>query len=63
AWQEFRNNKKAKVNWQFTAKDARTKPKRLYPTLDPLHDTSRIHSQVGKVNVINLGHFVKCREL
>ena len=22
AWEEFRNNKKAKVNWQFTAKDA-----------------------------------------
>ena len=34
AWQEFRNHKKAKVNWQFTAKDARTKLKRLYPTLD-----------------------------
>ncbi len=29
AWQEFRNNKNAKVNWQFTAKDARTKLKRL----------------------------------
>jgi hypothetical protein len=34
AWQEFRNNKNAKVNWQFTAKDARTKLKRLYPTLE-----------------------------
>jgi len=22
AWQEYRNNKNAKVNWQFTAKDA-----------------------------------------
>ncbi|MBW2664550.1 MAG: hypothetical protein JRD93_21895 [Deltaproteobacteria bacterium] len=31
---EFRNNKNAKVNWQFTAKDARTKLKRLYPTLE-----------------------------
>lgn len=34
AWQEFRNNKNAKVNWQFTAKDARIKLSRLYPTLD-----------------------------
>ena len=34
AWQEFRNNKDAKVNWQFTTKDARIKLSRLYPTLD-----------------------------
>jgi len=34
AWQEHRNNKGAKVNWQFTTKDARVKLKRLYPTLD-----------------------------
>ena len=34
AWQEVRNNKNAKVNWQFTAKDARIKLSRLYPTLD-----------------------------
>lgn len=34
AWQEYRNNKNAKVNWQFTTKDARTKFSRLYPTLD-----------------------------
>ncbi|MBU0712435.1 IS630 family transposase, partial [bacterium] len=33
AWQERRNNKNAKINWQFTAKDARIKLKRLYPTL------------------------------
>ncbi len=33
AWQEFRNNKGAKVNWQFTTKDARVKLKRLYPTI------------------------------
>ena len=33
AWQEFRNNKEAKVNWQFTTKDARIKLSRLYPTL------------------------------
>jgi hypothetical protein len=34
AWQNFRNNKNAKVNWQFTAKDARIKLSRLYPTLE-----------------------------
>ena len=34
AWQEHRNNKGAKVNWQFTTKDARVKLKRLYPTLN-----------------------------
>jgi hypothetical protein len=33
AWQEARNNKNAKVNWQFTTKDARIKLSRLYPTL------------------------------
>jgi hypothetical protein len=34
AWQEFRNNKDAKVNWQFTTNDPRIKLSRLYPTLD-----------------------------
>ncbi|OKY74221.1 MAG: IS630 family transposase [Desulfobulbaceae bacterium DB1] len=34
AWQETRNNRDAKVNWQFTAKDARIKLARLYPTLN-----------------------------
>ncbi len=34
AWQEARNNKHAKVNWQFTAEDARIKLSRLYPTLE-----------------------------
>lgn len=33
AWQKYRNNKEAKVDWQFTADDARIKPKRLYPTI------------------------------
>jgi len=33
AWQKHRNNKGAKVNWQFTAEDARIKLKRLYPTI------------------------------
>ena len=34
AWQKFRNNKGAKVNWQFRSEDARIKLTRLYPTLD-----------------------------
>ena len=34
AWQKARNNKGAKVNWQFKAEDARVKLERLYPTLD-----------------------------
>ena len=33
AWQQARNNKKAKINWQFRADDARVKLKRLYPTI------------------------------
>jgi hypothetical protein len=34
AWHKFRTNKNAKVNWQFTAEDARIKLSRLYPTLE-----------------------------
>lgn len=33
AWQTRRNNMNAKINWQFTAKDARIKLLRLYPSL------------------------------
>ncbi|MCX6672467.1 MAG: IS630 family transposase, partial [Methanothrix sp.] len=33
AWKKFRDNKKAKVNLQFTTGDARVKLSRLYPTL------------------------------
>ena len=33
AWEGHRNNMDAKINWQFTTKDARIKLKRLYPTL------------------------------
>jgi hypothetical protein len=33
AWQEHRNNMNAKINWQFTTKEARIKLNRLYPTL------------------------------
>ena len=34
AWVKFRNDKNAKVNWQFTTEDARIKLSRLYPTLE-----------------------------
>jgi len=40
AWQNHRNNRDVKINWQFTTEKARVKLKRLYPTLDMLHDTS-----------------------
>ena len=33
AWNIDRNNRQAKVDWQFTAKNARIKLKRLYPKL------------------------------
>jgi hypothetical protein len=33
AWEKDRNNKKAKINWQFKTDDARMKLKRLYPTI------------------------------
>lgn len=32
-WQQSRNTKKAKINWQFRTDDARVKLKRLYPTI------------------------------
>lgn len=32
AWQSDRNNKAAKVDWQFTTEDARIKLKKLYPS-------------------------------
>ena len=34
AWQDRRDQREAKVNWQFTAEDARIKLKRLYPTYE-----------------------------
>ena len=34
AWQLYRDNKKSKVNWQFTTDDARVKLARLYPSLE-----------------------------
>ena len=33
SWEKYRNNRKSKVKWQFTTKDARIKLKRLYPKL------------------------------
>ena len=33
AWQQRRNNANVTIDWQFTAANARTKLKRLYPTL------------------------------
>lgn len=33
AWQKERNNKEAKINWQFTNDKARVKLKKLYPTI------------------------------
>ena len=35
AWYEARNDSGAHIDWQFTTKDARTKLKRLYPSLKP----------------------------
>jgi len=40
AWQKFRNNKNAKVDWQFTTKNAREKLLRIYPTHDDWRNTS-----------------------
>ena len=34
AWGNSRNNKNAKVKWQFTTEDARIKLTRLYPTFE-----------------------------
>jgi len=33
AWQDHRNNKSSKINWQFTNEQARIKLKRLYPSI------------------------------
>jgi hypothetical protein len=33
AWQNHRNNKKSKIDWQFTNKKARIKLRRLYPSI------------------------------
>ena len=33
AWENHRNNRVAKINWQFTTKDSRIKLKKLYPSI------------------------------
>ena len=33
AWQNYRNNKNAKIKWQFTSDNARIKLHRLYPSI------------------------------
>ena len=33
AWQQDRNNRDAKINWQFSTDDARIKLRKLYPTI------------------------------
>ena len=33
AWQQDRNNREAKINWQFTTDEARIKLRKLYPTI------------------------------
>ena len=33
-WQNYRNNKKSKINWQFSTDNARVKLKQLYPSFD-----------------------------
>lgn len=35
AWEATRNQKHCRVDWRFTAADARVKLKRLYPSVDP----------------------------
>ena len=35
AWQQQRNQQKAKIDWRFTASDARTKFQRFYPAFTP----------------------------
>ena len=55
AWQKHRNNKTAKIDWQFQTKDARIKLKRLYPKLNDWHDTMTvIRRQVSQLNCTKL---------
>ena len=37
AWVDARNQQAVRVDWQFTAADARIKLKRLYPLLAPTY--------------------------
>ena len=40
AWQGPRNARQTKIHWQFSNDVARTKLKRLYPTLEPTEDSA-----------------------
>jgi len=40
SWEKDRNNRKSKINWQFTTSDTRIKLKRLYRNLQILDGTS-----------------------
>jgi len=42
AWQNHRNNKNAKINWQFTNDKARVKLKRLNPSISNKHNTNML---------------------
>lgn len=35
AWEQARNTARCRIDWQFTTHDARTKLKRLYPSIQP----------------------------
>ena len=43
AWEEPRNQTRAKVDWQFTTADARIKLKRLYPKIEPVDSAGVDH--------------------
>jgi hypothetical protein len=43
AWERDRTAAAVKVDWQFTAADARAKLKRLYPTLEPVESAVADH--------------------
>ncbi len=45
AWQTYRNNKEATVNWQFTNDNARIKLKRLLSDNIALHGNLRLNEQ------------------
>jgi hypothetical protein len=40
AWQDSRNKKHVKIDWRFTAADARVKLKRLHPAMGTTRGTS-----------------------
>jgi len=48
AWKTYRDNKEAKVNWQFTTENVRIKLSRLYPTQTVDKTLGRVFSQAYK---------------